>query len=293
MERQIKPCMINGDKVALVCCSNGQDRSNREKLERLREVIEQIGLSPVFGSHIYAGTYGRSGSAKERADNLMDFYRDEKIKAIYDISGGDLANEILPFLDYDVIARSPKAFWGYSDLTVVINAIYAKTRRVSILYQIRNLIYEDAREQMQNFSRSVMRDTMDLYNFSYTFFQKKEMKGIMVGGNIRCLLKLAGTEYWPEMRGKILLLEAMSSSAPQVITYLSQLQQMGVFREISGILLGTFSGLCGAGKEPVLAAELVRQCAGEDIPIAYTREIGHGADSKAVRIGQMYHLVKR
>ena len=42
----------------------------------------------------------------------MDFYKNDEIKAIFDISGGDIANGILPYIDYDVIASSSKLFWG-------------------------------------------------------------------------------------------------------------------------------------------------------------------------------------
>ena len=78
----------------------------------------------------------------------MSFYKDAEIKGIFDISGGDVANGILPYLDYDVIANSPKIFLGYSDLTTVLNAIYQKTGRASVLYQIRKLIYEHKEEQI-------------------------------------------------------------------------------------------------------------------------------------------------
>lgn len=81
----------------------------------------------------------------------MDFYRDDEIKGIFDISGGDIANGILPYLDYDVIADSSKLFWGYSDLTTVLNAIYTKTGKISVLYQIRNLLYQHSERQLEDF----------------------------------------------------------------------------------------------------------------------------------------------
>lgn len=59
----------------------------------------------------------------------MSFYRVQEIQAILDLSGGDLANELLPYLDYEVIGKSQAEFWGYSDLTTILNAIYAKTGR--------------------------------------------------------------------------------------------------------------------------------------------------------------------
>ena len=91
-----------------------------------------------------------SGTDEERAADLMRFYKDDSIDAIYDISGGDLANGVLRYLDFDTIADSDKTFWGYSDLTTVINAIYAKTGKSSVLYQIKNLIGSEAILQQED-----------------------------------------------------------------------------------------------------------------------------------------------
>ena len=67
------------------------------------------------------------------------------------------------------------------------------------------------------------------------------MEGIVVGGNLRCLLKLAGTEYFPDMKGKILLLEAYGGETGPIATSFNQLELMGVFEQVNGILLGTFT----------------------------------------------------
>ena len=131
----------HGDKIGIVCCSNGQKKSNTEKIQRLEKTLTDIGFNPVFADYIYEKENVFSGTAKERAEALMEFYKDEGIKGIFDISGGDIANGILPYLDYEVIANSAKLFWGYSDLTTILNAIYTKTGKPSVLYQIRNLIY--------------------------------------------------------------------------------------------------------------------------------------------------------
>ena len=92
--------------MAIVCCSNGQKTAYKEKLNNLQYTLETIGLIPVFGDYIYERESVFSGCAKERADSLINFYRDKEIKAVFDISGGDIANEILPFLDFYVIAES-------------------------------------------------------------------------------------------------------------------------------------------------------------------------------------------
>lgn len=272
-------------KTAVVCCSNGQPITNKEKIVMLKDKLNDLELNPTFSGYIYEREGVFSGTAKERAGALMNFYRDKEISEIFDISGGDIANEILSYLDFKLISASEKRFWGYSDLTTVLNAVYAKTGKKSVLYQVRNLIGECSETQLKNFSDTMILGKRSLFGFNYTFIQKKSMQGVVVGGNIRCFLKLAGTEYFPNMDNKILLLESFSGTVPQMTTYLSQLKQIGVFNKINGIILGTFTEMEKKNCLPDIT-ELVKKFTGNDLPIAKTNEIGHGADSKAIIIGE-------
>ena len=275
----------NGDKVGIVCCSNGQKRTYVDKIKLFENTLINIGLQPVFSDYIYEQDNVFSGTAKERASVLMDFYKDDEIKAIFDISGGDVANGVLPYLDYAIIANSSKLFWGYSDLTTIINAIYAKTGKVSVLYQVRNLIYDCEEEQIANFVNTTMNDGTDLFDIDYRFVQQRKMQGIVVGGNIRCFLKLAGTEYMPDLEGKILLLEGFSGDVAKMETYLCQLQQIGAFDKIAGIILGTFTEMEREKYMPDIET-LVKNIVRDDVPIGKTENIGHGTDSKAILVGQ-------
>ena len=283
--------MLNyGDKIGIVCCSNGQKHYYAEKLKCLEATLLDIGLQPVFSNYIYEKTDIFSGTAKERAEALMEFYKDDSIKGIFDISGGDVANGVLSYLDYDVIANSSKMFWGYSDLTTVLNAIYTKTGKASVLYQIRNLLYDCKEVQITDFRNTVLQSEADLFQWEYEFIQQREMHGVVVGGNIRCFLKLAGTEYMPDLNGKILLLESYSGTVAKMETYLCQLQQLGAFEKVAGILLGTFTEMESDKCVPGIA-ELVKRIAGKELPIAVTRKIGHGTDSKGIVIGTELELI--
>ena len=124
--------MKKGDKIGIVACSNGLKESSRPEMEQLKITLENLGLTPVFSEYLYAKDGAESGTRQQRAEALMKFYRDEEIKGIFDVSGGDLANGVLPWLDYETIAKSGKMFWGYSDLTTVVNAITAKTGKPSL-----------------------------------------------------------------------------------------------------------------------------------------------------------------
>ena len=278
-----------GDKVGIVCCSNGQKTTYREKIELLCLTLKEIGLVPVLSECIYEKEDVFSGTNEERAGALMAFYKDDDIKAIFDISGGDIANGILPYLDFDIIKNSEKLFYGYSDLTTIVNAIYEKTGKSSVLYQVRNLIYADKERQIVNFSKAVLDDDEQLFQFDYEFVQGKKMQGIVVGGNIRCFLKLAGTEYIPDLTGKILLLESFSGTVAKMETYLAQLSQLGTFDKVTGILLGTFTEMEEKDCQPDIVW-LLKRYVKDDLPIAVTKEIGHGVDSKAIVIGKEISL---
>jgi len=276
-------------KVGIVCCSNGQKRTNENDIKVLENTLLQIGLQPVFSDYIYEKDGISCGSAKERAKALMDFYLSDAIVEIFDVSGGDLANGVLPYLDYDMIAKSEKKFWGYSDLTTVLNAIYAKTGNASVLYQVRNLVYQHRRQQLADFTNTVIENGGDLYKIDYRFAQGNKMQGVVVGGNIRCFLKLAGTEYMPDLTDKILLLESYSGTNAKMETYLCQLQQLGAFEKCVGILLGTFTEMDEKECVPSIV-ELMQKMVGKNMPIAVTKDIGHGTDAKAIVIGKEYVL---
>ena len=73
-----------------------------------------------------------NGTGEERAEVLMKFFKDSSIKAIFDVSGGDLANGVLDYLDFEIIKNNPKPFFGYSDLSVILNSLYSKTEHENL-----------------------------------------------------------------------------------------------------------------------------------------------------------------
>lgn len=292
----IKENKKTDNKIAITACSNPMKPSFQNDMDRLCSILEAMGLVPILSDYIYDNGTGFSGTGKERADALMTFYKDSDIMAICDISGGDMANEILPYLDFEGIAANPKPFFGYSDLTTIINAITTMTGHESVLYQIRNVLYNHGQEQIANLRKLFKENDEALYDFDYSFVQGNALEGVLIGGNIRCFLKLAGTKYMPDFHNKILLLEAYSGGTAQMITFLSQLKMMGAFEQINGILLGTFTKMEEAfaqsedGGQESDIVELVKRIAGKELPIAKTQFIGHGTNSKAAVIGRYYQL---
>ena len=270
------------NKVALVVCSNGKAREDKIKLDKLEEALKSLGLVPIYSNYLYKDEFGRSASAEVRAQEVMNFFRDESIKAIFDISGGDLSNEILDYLDYDIIKKNIKPFFGYSDLSVVLNAIMAKTGEPTYLYQVLNIIRN--KDIRNRFEKTVLYNEPDLVNISWEFFQGEEISGIVAGGNIRCFLKLAGTQYFPDLENRVLFLEGLGTTVESLITHLTQLKQMGAFDKIAGLLLGTFTNLENTYDKHYIY-RIVQDFIAKDLPVAKTSEVGHDINSKILTIG--------
>lgn len=269
----------SGDTVALIACSDPIPDDRRVEINELIGHLRQWGLQVAEAS-----TLIDSHTAQEKANELNRLFADPQIKAIFDISGGDLANSILPYLDYDQIRTSGTAFFGMSDLTVVLNAIVHQSQIQTYHYQIMNIVKEHGIEQRQQFYRTFFEGASDLYNFDFDFIQGENLNGDVIGGNIRCFLKLVGTPYFPQVSDKVVLLEAWSGRAHRIISMLDQLHQIGVFATCSGILLGTFTEIEKHKEWDQIQQYILKLTAKRPIPIVKSRGIGHNSDSKCIII---------
>ena len=277
------------DKIAVVVCSNGKNSEDKARLKKLEDILVEMGLVPIFTKYIYKDEYGRGSSPQVRAEELMSFYKNNEIKVIFDISGGDIANEILEYLDYDVINENYKPFFGYSDLTTVLNALVSKIDKINYLYQILNII-ENEKIQI-GFENTFLKKKNTLFDINWEFSQGEKIEGEVVGGNIRCFLKLAGTEYFPKVENKVLFIEGLGTSMEGLLTHLSQLKQLGVFDKISGLLIGTFTKIEKEFSVDEIF-EIVKSYVPSSLSIAKTQEVGHAKDSKALKLGEIIHIDK-
>lgn len=285
-------CLKIGDKIALVACSNAIPESDRHKIDRLCDILRKMGLHPMLSDYIFAKSGVYAGTPQQRADAVNRFFADNAVKMIFDISGGDLANEILPYLDYDLIKRSGKLFVGISDLTSVINAIYHKTGAVCGLYRLKGLYHDENETQRKIFENSLIHGDDSILKADWRFVQGSRICGTVIGGNLRCLLKLAGTPYMPDFDGKVLFLESYMTEVSRTAAYLSQLKQMGVFDKISGLLLGTFTQMQRDNLTPSVQQLAAAIADNPVLPIAKTENIGHGYDSSCLLIGREYCIKK-
>ena len=90
-------CKNKGRKTVLTACSDGIGVERKEEIQLLIEKLSQMGILANVGECLYDRGEGQSGTPKERAEMLMKSYGDVDNFCIFDVSGGNLANEILRY----------------------------------------------------------------------------------------------------------------------------------------------------------------------------------------------------
>ncbi len=274
--------------IAFVSCSNGLSQSAAPQIQALANFCERQGFCVLQSPYLYASDNLPAFSAQQRADVLMSFFCNPSIKYIFDLSGGDMANELIPFLDFNQIHHSSAVFCGYSDLTVLINTIFHKASKPSVLYQLRHLLQNESIQK--NFFCNLSAQSGKLFDFGYQFLCGNSCSGTIIGGNVRCFLKLAGTPFFPSPKNKILFLESYGGTIPQISTYFAQLSQMNVFNEINGIILGTFTEFEKSHSDTSVYS-LLKPYLSSSLPVVQTHQIGHSPFSLALTIGLYLELM--
>ncbi|MEI3019811.1 LD-carboxypeptidase [Ruminococcus sp.] len=271
-------------RVALVGCSDGRDWHDKPAIDALCAELEKIGLEAVISPALYCAAGGVTQLPQERAAALMQAFRDDSISAILDVSGGDSANAVLPFLDFPAIRAHAKPFFGYSDLSVLLNPL-RQCADVPVWYFQPRFLCSSAIARA-SFSAAIFGEPPQVPEFPISFLHGDSLTGTLTGGNIRCTLKLMGTPWQPDFAGEVLFLESCSGGLKRIETMLHQYQQAGAFRQCSGVLLGNFSELEQKHFMPLLYGLVCTIVNDPSLPIACTTAIGHQEDSLCLP----YHL---
>ena len=281
--------LVKGDKVGVVAPSNPYKEKYRDNFKRATELLETMGYELVFAKNLFETDEEISVDAQKRADDINEMFDNRDIKAIISLQGGDNANSVLPLLDYDLIRKNPKIFMGLSDITTILNAIYTKT----------GLVTYHTNDYLFGFGGKFTEYDLEDFNKAFVLGNRTEIEptterkvirkgcggGKLIGGNSRCLLKLAGTEYFPDFKDAILFVEAMSGNIEQYEYMFEQLKQIGAFDKINGVIVGYVKGLQEDEAKIQMEDVLLRVSKDYSFPIIKCNDFGHKNSNAVMPIG--------
>lgn len=274
----INPPKINkGDVIGVVAPSSGLAGLFLHRVENGKKMLEKLGYKVIFGKNALKINGYVSASAKERADDLNQMFGDKNVKAIICTIGGNHANQILKYLDFELIKNNPKIFVGYSDITILHYAL-AKKSNLRTFYgpclmtefaefpEILPYTLEYFKKALTssqpigkvNASKEWTDEFLDwsrkknlerlrkmLPNEGYVWWKEGKAEGNIFGGAIPTINHLAGSQYWVDPKDKIFFIDIPESdkpgnpfSQPWLDSFFADLDNLGIFKKISGLIIG-------------------------------------------------------
>lgn len=278
-----------GEKVGIVSPSSPVTKEQETLLERGIAFLKSLGFEVVIGKYLRSATLGYTASPREKAEDINRMFADPTIKAIICSQGGVNANGCLSYLDWNIIRKNPKVFSGLSDITVLLDAIYVKTglitfHGIDLLWGLGRNPADYTREEIVS---RLMEGKQGVINAGgpRKTVRSGSAEGVLLGGNLSCLLKTAGTEFFPDFESAVYFVESLSTTARECDYMFHHLKHMGVFDKIRGVVVGHIEGLERTPDEPQMDEILLRITSEYSFPILKVSDFGHNCPNAILPVG--------
>lgn len=320
----IKPNYLKkGDLIGLVSPSAPLAGLVPHRVEKAIKALNSMGFEVKIGKNALMVNEYVAGDPKKRAEDINNFFRDPKIKAIVSFIGGNHSNQVLDYLDFELIKNNPKVFLGYSDVTVLHFALLTQCNLVSFygpsgLNQFaenpRILPYteeyfkkalmqtapigkvhpskEYTEEILDWFNKEDLKRGRKMFaNTGWEWIKEGSAEGLIVGGCISSMIHLRGTKFWPNFKNNIFFWETAEGdsiekgeSLANVDSYLMDLKLSGVFDKIKGMIIGR--PFAYTKQETDKLKKIIKKYFKEyNIPILFNIDIGHTDPMMTIPLG--------
>lgn len=264
----IAPKLNKGDAIGVFSPSSPATATARVRYGRGKAYLESKGYRIVEGDLTGRKDFYRSGSIAQRVDELNALIRNPDVRCIMSSIGGMNSNSLLPYIDYEALAKDPKIVIGYSDVTAILFAIYARTGLVTYYGPALVASFGELPpfvDETFGYFESIVSDkasfphvlpTPDAWTDEFLDWETQDRakrpvanalvtvcggkaEGRLVAGNLNTMEGFWGTRYFPAiLEGDILMIEDSMKDASTIERSFAMLKLNGVFERIGGLVLG-------------------------------------------------------
>ncbi|MBD3156011.1 MAG: LD-carboxypeptidase [Candidatus Aenigmarchaeota archaeon] len=307
--------LTTGDEIRVVSPARSlaimSDRDRKTATERL----EEMGFKVTFGKHVNERDEFDSSKISSRVEDFHEAFKDNNVKAILTVIGGFNSNQILEYLDYNLIKSNPKIICGYSDITALSNAIFTKTGLVTYVgphfssfgmlkgfeysreYFKKCLMSEEPFEVKESEKWSDDKWYLDqenrkfIDNDGFFLINEGEAEGTIVGGNLVTFQHLSGTSFMPSLKDALLFLEDDYEEKPYHFdSSLTALSLLPDFSGIKGLVIGRFQEESNMSREK-LTKIVKKNRKFNNIPVIAGVDFGHTSPQITFPVGGKAKLV--
>jgi muramoyltetrapeptide carboxypeptidase len=295
----IKPKKLSkGDVIGIISPASSTD--DYTNVELGVKYLEKTGYRVEIGKNVGKSHGYLAGTDDERADDIHYMFKKKYIKAVMCVRGGYGSPRLLDKIDYKLIKDNPKIFVGHSDITALQMAILS---RAGLITFAGPMVAVDFASEVSSFTEEIFW-AMITSNKKFGKIKQPDdekiftlvrgsSKGRIAGGNLALFSSLIGTNYLPELRDKILLLEEIGELPYRLDRMLNQLRLAKVFNQVKGVILGAFIDCneTDPSKKTLSLGEVISDYfEGLKIPVVYNLRHGHVKDSITLPMGIMVKL---
>lgn len=302
MQKIIPEKLKKGDKVMIIAPARGLKIIGQDVRQIATERLNKLGLEVVFAPNTTDSNWDYMGSSsiENRVEDIHTAFKDKSVKAILTVIGGFNSNQLLKYLDYDLIRNNPKIICGYSDITALLNAITAQTglqtyygphysslgMKYGCDYTFEHFVKMLVTDDKDNVEPSQVWSD-DLWfldqekrdfdaNEGYWIIHSGKAKGTIAGGNLCTYNLLLGTPYRRKFAEDTILFIEDTASAPlqDIERDLQALIHQEDFKNVKGIVIGRFqkdSKITKEGLEYIINTKKELK----DLPIIANVDFGH------------------
>mgnify|MGYP004522839871 FL=1 len=278
-----------GDMIGVVAPSNPIINENIQEIEQAKEMIKKLGFKVKFSKNLFSNKNGYSASAKEKAEDINEMFKDKDVKMVWCAKGGENSNSTFDYLDFEMIKQNPKIICGYSDITSLTNIIAEKTGLVTFSgTNFKTIATDETDYSLKETLKRFLEGSLEFgkNEFGYKTIQEGSAEGKLIGGNLSLTRAMVAGKYNIDFSDKILFLEELGfETGPALVSnYLYYMKQNEVFDKIRGIWIGNYTHESGITLEQILGDTLGNEFKG---PIIKSENFGHIEQKTVIPIGVM------
>ena len=286
----MKPAFLQpNDQIRIISPSGS---INPEFIDGATKALNNWGLQVTEGEFA-RNEYGRfAGTRQQRIADLQNALNDSDVKAILCSRGGYGIAQIIDKLDFTEFVKSPKWLIGFSDVTILHNAItnlgFASIH--GIMAKHLTELSEEA-EPVIRF-REMLFGTMPTYTFPYHHLNRPgSASGKLIGGNLSVLMALRGSQFDLDYSEAILFIEDIAERPYHIDRMMQNLRFSGALASLSGLIVGQFSD---CEEDPLMMqtiSEIILDAVqGYDFPVCFDFPAGHVDNNLPLMVGTKIQL---
>lgn len=277
----IKPPLLpRGGTIGIIAPSSP---AKRKPLRKGIEYLLSRGYRVRTSPYLTRGRYYLAGSDDlTRVKYLEEFLLDDGIDCVICARGGYGALRIVDKINYDKLRKAkPKAFVGYSDITVIQLAFL---RMLNWITYSGPMVASDMGDDFDAYSEKWFWKVLDGDSYPLELENPEGMElkvlkhgraeGVLIPACLSLMTSLLGTEYMPSLEGTILVIEDIDEKSYRLDRLFQILKLHGIYDKINGLILGQFTK-CFTRKSFGLEELLSEVIEKYDFPVVLNLAYGH------------------